>query len=126
VRSRSRADVCVNFIISIEMVGQLDTQGQRENVESQIAQIKAYMPSVYKSIQSHAAPGALGREAFALVRRGLRGEANCFYAFEAGRVVGAPFAQAVMADVAQAMVEFGTRHCVIWPMRVDGVANGAH
>lgn len=82
-------------------------------VEEQIAQIKAHMPEVYKSIQAKA--GSIGKPAFALVRRGLRGEANCFYAFEQGRVVGTPFTLAdVTRDIAQYMVTFGCTHVVIW------------
>ena len=52
-------------------------------IEQQIADIKAHMPEVYKSIQAKAA--AIGKPAFALVRKGLRGDANCFYAFERGQ-----------------------------------------
>lgn len=88
-------------------------------VAARIDEIKRHMPEVYQSIQAHAAPSELGSEAFALVRRGLRGEANCFYAFEAGRVVGTPFSMpgSIMADVALHMVQFGVKHCVIWPHR---------
>lgn len=87
-------------------------------VAAKIEEIKRYMPEVYQSIQAHALPAELGPEAYALVRRGLRGEANCFYAFEAGRVVGTPFSvTTIMAEVAVQMVQFGVRHCVIWPHR---------
>lgn len=82
-------------------------------IEQQIADIKAHMPEVYQSIQAKAA--AIGKPAFALVRRGLRGEANCFYAFERGRVVGTPFNQTdVMAEIAKYMVQFGCSHIVVW------------
>lgn len=92
-------------------------------VEEQIAQIKANMPQVYKSIQAKAA--AIGKPAFALVRRGLRGEANCFYAFEQGHVVGAPFNQGdVMPEIARYMVQFGCDHIVIWAN--EGATDGAH
>ena len=59
--------------------------------------------------------------AFSLVRRALRGEANCFYAFERGRVAGTPFSLpgGTMADVAVQMVTFGVTHCVIWPHRTE-------
>ena len=82
-----------------------------------LAEIKGYMPETYKSIQAKAAPAQLGNAAFSLVRRGLRGEPNCFYASEGGRTVGAPFAHldgGIMADVALAMVCFGSRHWVVW------------
>jgi hypothetical protein len=51
--------------------------------------IKTQMPMVYGAIQDKAQE--IGKEAFALVRKGLRGEPNTFYAFERGYVVGTPF-----------------------------------
>lgn len=82
-------------------------------VEQQIANIKANMPETYKSIQAKAA--TMGKPAFGLVRRGLRGEANCFYAFERGHVVGTPFALGeVTRDIAQYMVTFGVTYYCIW------------
>lgn len=84
-----------------------------ETVDQQIANIKAHMPQVYQAIQAKAAE--IGKPAFALVRRGLRGEANCFYAFERGHVVGTPFAlNEVTRDIAQLMVTFGCSHVCIW------------
>lgn len=84
-----------------------------QTVDQQIASIKANMPETYKSIQSKAAE--IGKPAFALVRRGLRGEANCFYAFERGHVVGTPFSLVeVTRDIAQLMVTFGCSHVCIW------------
>jgi len=82
-------------------------------IEQQIADIKGHMPEVYKSIQAKAAD--IGKPAYALVRRGLRGEPNCFYAFERGRVVGTPFNQGdVMPETAKYMVQFGCSHIVVW------------
>ena len=84
-----------------------------KTVDEQIAHIKAHMPETYKSIQAKAA--VMGKPAFPLVRRGLRGDANCFYAFEAGHVVGTPFTLTEVArDIAQYMVTFGVAHCCIW------------
>jgi len=84
-----------------------------KTVEEQIADIKAHMPETYKSIQAKAKD--IGKPAFALVRRGLRGEANCFYAFERGHVVGTPFTLTEIArDIAQYMVTFGVTHCCVW------------
>ena len=98
-----------------------------ENVDQQIAAIKQHMPAVYAAIKSKAE--AVGNDAYALVRRGLRGEANCFYAFERGRVVGTPFTVAgVMPMVAATMVEWGCAHVCIWPagdVGGTGVANAA-
>jgi len=84
-----------------------------KTVEQKIQDIKDHMPETYKSIQAKAA--VMGKPAFALVRRGLRGEANCFYAFEAGYVVGTPFTLVEVArDIAQNMVTFGVVHCCVW------------
>lgn len=98
--------------------------GKVDPAVEQVAQIKAHMPSVYGSIQAKSKE--IGVEAFALVRRGARGESDCFYAFEGGRVVGTPFCQAVMADVAVAMVEFGVAYLCIWPTRDGEGTHGAH
>lgn len=97
-------------------------------VAAQIESIKRNMPAVYKAIQERADLALLGKEAYALVRRGLRGEANCFYAFQRGFVVGTPFTNPaeIMADVAVAMVTFGTDFCVIWPWRGKGQQHGSH
>lgn len=92
-------------------------------IEEQIAEIKANMPEVYKAIQAKAQE--IGRPAFSLVRRGLAGEANCFYAFERGRVVGTPFNRTdIMAEIAKYMVQFGCSHIVVWSN--EGVVNGTH
>lgn len=83
-------------------------------VDQQIAEIKTHMPEVYKGIQAKAVE--LGTPAYALVRRGLRGEPNCFFAFERGRVVGTPFnVTNIMAVVAQNMVQFGVKCVLVWP-----------
>ena len=84
-----------------------------KTVDQQIADIKAHMPETYKAIQAKATE--IGKPAFALVRRGLRGEANCFYAFERGHVVGTPFSLAdITRDIAQYMVTFGISHVCVW------------
>lgn len=94
----------------------------KDPVEAQVAVIKACMPNTYASIQAQAR--VLGNDAFALVRRAVRGEPGCFYAIEAGHVVGAPFTgHPIMADVALSMVQYGCTHVVIWPLR-DG--HGTH
>lgn len=68
--------------------------------------IKTQMPMVYGAIQDKAKE--IGKDAFALVRRGLRGEPNTFYAFERGYVVGAPFSHGPITDeLAGLMVRFG-------------------
>ena len=95
----------------------MDTQtankGETVNIEDQIALIKARMPAVYGAIQAKA--GEIGKQAFGLVRRGLKGEANCFYAFERGYTVGTPFSLGpIPAEVAQMMVQFGCAFVCIW------------
>lgn len=98
------------------------------SIEAQIADIKQYMPETYKGIQAKAAE--IGKPAFALVRRALRGEANCFYAFERGRVVGTPFTLTeINRDVAQYMVTFGCTYvCILAESaaQAPGGANGTH
>lgn len=81
--------------------------------------IKTRMPNVYATIQDKAQH--MGNEAFALVRRGLAGQAGCFYAFEAGHVVGTPFGRSDprMEQVAQFLVRFGCAHVCMFPMTAD-------
>jgi len=106
----------------------MDTRTAKVDVPAKIAEIKQHMPETYASIQAKA--GVIGNEAYVLVRRGLRGEPNCFYAFEAGRVVGTPFSLAdVLRDVAQYMVTFGVSHVCVWAeatVQAKEAANGAH
>lgn len=84
------------------------------SVDGQIAEIKQYMPETYKSIKERAY--VVGNTAYELVRRALRGEPNCFYAIEAGRVMGTPFAVSAVTDyVARQMVQFGCAYVCIWP-----------
>jgi len=90
------------------------TEPTGDPVRDGLALIKDNMPRTYADIQAQAG-GPRGRATFALVRRGLRGEANCFYAVEAGHVVGAPFNQNVTADAAAVMVQFGAEFVVMWP-----------
>ena len=56
-----------------QLVGQLGGGG-RDPLQEQIDAIKAHMPQTYRSIRECA--GRIGNEAYALVRRGLRGEAG--------------------------------------------------
>lgn len=75
--------------------------------------IKTRMPMTYEQIQRKAAQQ--GNAVYTLVRRALRGEANCFWAVEAGNVVGTPFAgHPVQGKAAEALVRFGCAHvCII-------------
>jgi len=93
----------------------LDTSKTAEEVEQAIRDIKAHMPETYQAILDRARDTDLGRQAYALVRRGLKGEANCFYALERGWVVGAPFnLPDIAADMARYMVQFGCTFLIMW------------
>lgn len=97
---------------------------QGDAVAAGLALIKGRMPKTYADIQAQAA--ARGNEAFALVRRSLKGEPNCFYAIEAGHVVGAPFDH-LGADVDGLMAlgtQFGIGFFTLWPLARE-VAHGA-
>lgn len=86
--------------------------------QAAIREIKVHMPETYKAIQAKA--DEIGKAAFGLVRRGIRGEANCFYAVEGGRVVGHPFNLPGLAgDIASLIVQFGCRHMVWWQLPKD-------
>lgn len=89
--------------------------------------IKTRMPNVYRAIQAKAAD--IGDEAYSLVRRGLAGQAGCFYALEGGHVVGTVFGRQDprMHQLAEFLVFFGSAHVCIWPMTPDEVARyGTH
>ena len=85
-----------------------------EEVEAVIGIIKTKMPETYKSIQETAQ--RLGKPAYALVRAGVRGEPNCFYACERGHVVGTPFNDdRITRDIAWLMVTMGVEFFFVWP-----------
>ena len=93
----------------------MDSKESKLDVTDKINEIKRFMPEVYKAIQAKAVE--VGNVAYEVVRRGLRGEANTFYAFEGGRVAGTPFsAGPLAAEVAAAMVTFGCAFvCIFCP-----------
>lgn len=94
-------------------------------IQEKIDQIKISMPETYKAIQEKAK--VIGNEAFVLVRRGLRGEPNCFWAMEGGLVMGTPFNLVeVQRDIAQYMVTFGCAHVCVFQMILKDSKNGAH
>jgi hypothetical protein len=91
----------------------MDTMDTEAAVREGLDRIKGHMPQTYKSIQDKA--DKVGRVAFALVRRSLKGEPNCFWAMERGNVVGTPFDdQEITRDIAQLMVQFGVTFVCIW------------
>lgn len=101
----------------------MDTRSAAE-VEADIADIKAYMPETYKAIQAWA--GEIGKLAYAMVRAGLRGEPNRFWAMERGRVMGTPFNLVeITADVALAMVRWGSAYACIFGTPTEGGQHGA-
>lgn len=103
-------------------------------VDAVIATIKTQMPETYNSIRDKAK--TLGPATYALVRAGIKGQPNCFYAFENGHIVGTPFSLTDIArDVAQFMCTLGVQHCIVWPehavqqlvrQQVEGATHGAH
>ena len=95
------------------------------NVNALVQQIKSHMPNTYKTILEKST--TIGNEAFSLVRRGLRGEPNCFWAMEAGLVMGTPFNLVeVQRDIAQYMVTFGCAHVCVFAMVPKEQQHGAH
>ncbi len=96
------------------------------DVQARLAEIKAHMPETYKAIQAKAAePGV---KAHRLVREGIRGEPNRFYAVERGWVVGTPFnLPDVSAELARVMVQFGCTFLIMCaPPAQEGAADGTN
>lgn len=90
------------------------------DVPAELLKIKTHMPRVYEAINAKADHDKVWKDRKpglrSFVRRGVAGEPNCFYAFEAGYVVGTPFnLREVSRDVAQYMVTLGRDHLCIWP-----------
>lgn len=106
----------------------MDTRPSAEieaEVQQHIAEIKAHMPETYKTIQAKAVE--IGTQAFGLVRAGLRGEPNRFWAMERGWVKGTPFnALGIQDEVAAQMVRWGCAHVCIFGVPTPGAADGTH
>ena len=104
----------------------MDTRTVKVDVAASIQEIRQHMPETYKSIQAKAAE--IGNDAYVLVRRGLRGEPNCFWAMERGHIKGTMFnLPDTQRDVAWAMVCWGSAHACIFaqaPAIAPGAANG--
>jgi hypothetical protein len=101
--------------------GQMDTSRTAADVEQAIRDIKTHMPETYQAILKRAQDSDLGRQAYSLVRRALRGEPNCFYAMERGRIVGTPFSMPdVTAEMARYMVQFGCSFLIMWQPGATG------
>lgn len=91
----------------------MDNWTLKADLAAKIEEIKRCMPATYASIKDKAT--VIGNEAFTWVRRGLRGEPNCFYALEAGRVAGTPFTRGdVMSEIARCKALYGDWSAVYW------------
>lgn len=118
--ARSRARACVCVISKKEMD---DMDGKQ--VQERLTLIRSSMPETYRAIQERSA--LVGGAAFRLVRLGLRGQANCFWACEGGHVVGTPFSDhEIQRDIAQLMVQFGSTFVCVWGREAVPVVEGAH
>ncbi len=104
---------------------------QERKVQQGLETLKRYMPRTMECIEDRVQH--FGPEARALVRRGLRGEPGCFYAVEAGHVVGCPagLPRETLEELAEYVVVMGCAHVCIWPLNVwqtkaPAVLEGAH
>lgn len=104
--------------------------GLEQLVKQRLEIMKKHMPLTMKNIEDRVQH--YGPDARALVRRGLRGEHGCFFAIEAGHVMGTPMGmdRATLHELGNFMVIYGCAHVCIWPERVwskpAGGADGAH
>lgn len=85
----------------------------QQDIERKLQIIKSHMPETYAIIKRWA--GENGSGVYGFVRRGLRGEANCFYACEAGHVVGTPFCDELMQKFVSFMAQYGGTSFVMMP-----------
>lgn len=91
--------------------------------DEQIGEIKRFMPETYAAIQAKAK--AIGNQAFVWVRRGLRGEPNCFFAVEDRREVGTAFDRGdIMSELQRCRRLYGHVNIVLFAS--EGVFDGAH
>lgn len=91
----------------------MDADQQKAEEDRQIKLIKDRMPKVYKAIKEKA--DELGNDAYALVRRGIRGERGCFFASEADLKVGTYWHTELQTDVAKLVERFGMTYVCMWP-----------
>lgn len=59
------------------------------------------------------------------IRRSLNGEPNCFYAVEAGHVLGTPFESEVTPEVAALIVRWGMKFCCLLQQPSKGDGDGS-
>ena len=108
------------------MDGTAVRDGQGVDVGARIDEIRNEMPETYAAIKRKA--DQIGNLAYQLVRAGIRGQANSFYAIERGFVVGTPFdLPNVEPELARVMVQFGCRSLIMWgPQAQKVVTDGTH
>lgn len=111
-----------------------------DEVTEKLATIRQHMPETYRAIKARekgviedhdgqrvVVVPAYGTDIYALVRRGLRGEPNCFWAMERGYVMGTPFNVAgIQESVAWGMVQYGCAHACIFQEPKREAAHGTH
>lgn len=104
----------------------MDGQMQPEEVKARTDEIRANMPETYRAIRAKAE--VIGNQAYELVRAGIRGKPNSFFAIERGWVVGTPFdLPGVDAELARVIVQFGCTYLIMWsPEASKGGNDGAH
>lgn len=86
----------------------------------QLAFIKQQMPLTYQAIQRKAAEQ--GNGVFGLVRKGIKGKPNCFWAAERSYAVGTPFVGLANADqLADTIRQFGCAYvCIVAEPKAGG------
>lgn len=101
-------------------------QSPAVDVQARLNEIKAHMPQTYKAIQAKAAEP--GSRAYRLVREGVQGTPNSFYAIERGWVQGTPFnLPGVSDELARVILQFGCTFLIMWaPSAQKGAADGAN
>ncbi|MEZ2293081.1 hypothetical protein [Variovorax sp. RCC_210] len=89
-------------------------------VNARLTFIKDRMPKTYEAIQAKAKE--MGSGAFGLVRRGIRGEPNCFYACERDFKVGTYWTVQVAPDIARLVELYGMSFVCMWaePKETNG------
>lgn len=102
----------------------MDASQQKAEEDRQLKMIRERMPKVYDAIKLRA--GEVGNDAYALVRRGIRGEPGCFYASENGLKVGTYWAVSLPTDVAELVARYGVALVCMWPGTAKEGVDGAH
>lgn len=91
-----------------------------EELQRRLDHIKTHMPQTYQLIRDKARHQ--GNAVFRAVRMGCMGEANRFWAMEAGHFAGTAFSlRRVQDDVAWGMVSFGDTFAVVFDLELDKV-----